>query len=90
MTDLEILAETSTFYSSSDNNNNDFLTIEEILYTILQRKGFTTKDRGLNNTVLRVKKVALEKRGDFINYSKLVSDNNLGRSLSKYAHYFLL
>jgi hypothetical protein len=43
MTNLEILAETSTSYGSSDNNNNNFLIIKEILYIILQRKGFTTE-----------------------------------------------
>jgi hypothetical protein len=57
MTNLEILADTSTAYGGSD--NNDFLTIEKILCTTLQRKGFRTEDQGLDNVVLGVKEVAL-------------------------------
>jgi hypothetical protein len=72
ITNLEILAKTCTFYSSSNNNNNDFLTIKKILCIILQKKGFITKDQGLDNTVLRVKKIALKKRSDFINYNRSV------------------
>jgi hypothetical protein len=90
ITDLKILAETSTSYSSSDNNNNDFPIIKEILYTILQKKGFTTKNQGLDNTVLRVKKIALKKRGNFINHNRLVLGNNSGKSPDKCAYYSLL
>jgi hypothetical protein len=61
---MEILAETNTFYSSSDNDN--LSTIEETLYTILQRKCFTTTDPSLDNTALGVKEVALEERGGLI------------------------
>jgi hypothetical protein len=87
MINLEILAETSTFYNSSDNDNDNFLTIKEVLCTTLQRKGFITVDQGLNNTVLRVKKVALGEKGDFINYNRLVLSDNLGRSLGEYTHH---
>jgi hypothetical protein len=39
---VEILAKTGTFYSGSD--GDDFPTTEEILYTTLQKKGFTTEN----------------------------------------------
>ena len=62
MTNLEILAETGTSYGGSD--DDDFPTIEEILCTTLQKQGFTTEDQGPDNTVLGVKEVASEERGD--------------------------
>jgi len=64
---LKILAETGTFYDSSDDNN--LLIIEEILYITLQEKNITMTDLSLNNTALRVEKIALKKRNGFINYS---------------------
>lgn len=65
---MEILAETGTFYGGSD-DNNELPTIEEILYTTLQRKGFTTEDSNPENTVRGVEEVALEDRDGFIDHS---------------------
>jgi hypothetical protein len=43
-----------TFYSGGD---DDVPTIEEILYTALQKKGFPTADQGADNIILGVKEV---------------------------------
>jgi hypothetical protein len=85
MTDLEILADTSTSYGGSD--DDDFPTIEEILCTTLQRKGFRTEDRGLDNAVLGVEEVALGERGDFIANSRSASGDNSGGSPGECAHH---
>jgi hypothetical protein len=68
------LAETGTFYSGSD--DDDLPTIEEILYTVLQKKGFTTEDRTLDKTVLGVEVVATEDGGGSIDQSRSASGDN--------------
>lgn len=85
---VKILAETGTFYDSSDDNN--LLIIEEILYITLQEKSITMTDLSLNNTALRVEKIALKKRNGFINYSTSASDNDLSESSDECTHYSLL
>jgi len=85
---VKILAETGTFYDSSDDNN--LLIIEEILYITLQEKSITMTDLSLNNTALRVEKIALKKKNGFINYSTSASDNDLSESSDECTHYSLL
>ena len=55
---MEIFAVMGTFYGSSDDNY--FLTIEEILYSILPKKHFTMESQGLDHIVLGVEEVASE------------------------------
>jgi hypothetical protein len=82
---VEILVETSTFYGGSD--DEDLLTIEDILYTALQKKGFTTADPEPDNTVLGVEEVASEERGGFIDHSRSASGDNSGGSPGERAHH---
>lgn len=85
---VKILAETGTFYDNS--NDNNLLIIEEILYITLQKKGITMTDSSLNNTALRVEKIALKKRDDFINYSTSASGDDSDESSGECTHYSLL
>ena len=82
---MEILAETSTFYGGSD--DDDPHTIEEILYTALQKEGFTTEDQRLDNTAFRVEEATIEERGDFMDYNRSAPGDNSDRSLGEHAHY---
>jgi hypothetical protein len=94
MTDLwKFLAETGTFYdhggSSSDDDDDDLPTIEEILYTTLQKKDFTTEDSSPENTVRGVEEVALEERGGSIDHSRSASGGDSGGSPGERAHHSL-
>jgi len=80
---MKILVKTNTFYSGSNNNNYNFFTIKEILYTILQKKDYIIKDLNLKITVQEVKKVVLKKRHNLIGHSRSILDNNLGKSSDK-------
>jgi hypothetical protein len=82
---VEILTETGTFYSGSDSDNP--YTIEEILYTTLQKEGFITKDQRPDNTAFRVKEATTEERGDFIDYTGSALGDNSDRSPGEHAHY---
>jgi hypothetical protein len=78
---VEILAETGTFYSDSDNPH----TIEEILYTTLQQKCFTMEDQRLDNIAFRVEEAITEERGGFIDHNE--SAPSEGRSPGEHTHY---
>jgi hypothetical protein len=80
---VEILAETGTFYSDSDNPH----TIEEILYTALQQKCFTMEDQRPDNAAFRVKEATAEERGGFIDHNESAPSDNSGRSLGEHTHY---
>lgn len=82
---MEILAETGTFYNGSDGDNPH--TIEDILYTTLQRKGFITEDQRPNNTAFRVEGAIAEERGGFIDHNGSAPGGNSGRSPGEHAHY---
>ena len=82
---MEILAKTGTFYSGSNSNNPH--TIKEILYTTLQKKGFTTEDQRLNNTTFRVEEATTEERGGFIEHNGSALGDNSARSLGEHAYY---
>lgn len=85
---VKILAETGTFYDSSDDNN--LLIIKEILYITLQEKNIIMTDSSLNNTALKVEKIALKKKDGFIDYSTSASGNDSDESSDECAHYSLL
>ena len=85
---VEIFAETGIFYGGSD--DDDFPTIEEILYTTLQKEGCTMEESSPANIVQGVKEIALEERDSFIDHSRLASSNDLGRSLGERAYHPLL
>jgi hypothetical protein len=84
---VEILSETGTFYGGGSYDDNNLPTIEEILYTTLQKKGFTTEDSSPENTVEGVKEVALKERDGFIGHSRLASGDDSGGSPGERAHY---
>jgi len=77
---VEILAETGTFYSGSDDDDYDFSTVEEILHTTLQKKGCTTEDPNLEITVREVEEVVLEERRGPIGHSRSTSGDDSGGS----------
>jgi hypothetical protein len=85
MTDLrKFLAETSTFYSGS--NDDDLPTTEQLLYTTLQKEGFVTKDQRLDNTAFGVEATA-EERGGLIDHNGSAPSDNSGRSPGEHTHY---
>lgn len=65
----------------NDDDDRDLPTIEELLFTRLQKQGFTTEDRGPDKTGLGVEEVASEERGGSIDYTGLTQSDNSGRSL---------
>ena len=67
---METLAETGPFYGGSD--DDDLPTIEEIVYTTLQKNAFTTEDSSLENTARGVEQVALEERGRSIDHRRMI------------------
>lgn len=82
MTDLwKFLAEPGISYGDSD----DDFTIEEILYTTLRTKDFTTEDSSPENTVRGVKEAALEERRGFTDHSTSASGDDAGGSLGERA-----
>lgn len=69
-------------------DDDDLPAIEEVLYTTLQKEGFATEDRRLDNTVLGVEEVALEERGSgFINRNGSASGDIPGGCRGKQSHY---
>jgi hypothetical protein len=61
-------------------------TIEEILYTKLQKEDFATEDLRPDNTAIGVEEVAAEEKGGFIDYSGLASGDNSGGGRGERAH----
>lgn len=77
---------TGTVYGRSDEANDDendddrdLPTIEELLLTKLQERGFTTEDRGLDKTD-RVEGVASEERGGSVDQSRSAQSVDSGGS----------
>ncbi len=85
---MDNLAETGIIYSdkNKENNNDDyFLTIEEILCTALHEEGFATEDSKPDYTAQGVDDVAIEETGSSVDHSRLTPDNGLGTSKSECA-----
>jgi hypothetical protein len=85
---VDNLAETGIIYSDNNkenDNDNYFLTIEEILCTVLHKEGFATEDLKLDYTAQGVDNVAIEETSSFVDHSRLMPNNGLGISKSEYA-----
>jgi hypothetical protein len=84
---VEIWAETSIVYNKKESNGNDLPTIEDLLYTILKKKSFTTKDLSSDHKVWEVEKVVVEKKGDFTNYNRSALGKDSGSSPGECTYY---
>jgi hypothetical protein len=91
---VEILGETGTVFGGNgkekDDDDYNLPTIEELLYTTLQKKGFAMEDPSPDSTVQGVEEVALDERGGSINHSRSTPGDSSGNSQGERACYLLL
>ncbi|KAH8586159.1 hypothetical protein B0O99DRAFT_645286 [Bisporella sp. PMI_857] len=68
----------SSFPSSTSSENE--LHIKKLLYSILQKEDFTTKDSGPKETLCKIKELASEGKQDLIDHNWSASGENQSRS----------
>jgi hypothetical protein len=85
---VEILAESGNIHNDIDKENNDddddyFPTVEEILYTALQKEGFAMEESSPDHTARGIDSVAPEETDVSTDHSRSKSDNGSGTSRSE-------
>lgn len=78
------------YNGSGDDNDNDLPTVEEILYTALQKEGFATENRHPDNTAFGVGDATTEERGGSLDNNGSAPDDNSGGSPSEHTHYTIV
>ncbi len=75
-----------TNYNEND-DDFDLPSIEQLLYTTLQKESFIAEDQPLNNVTFKVGDRTLNKRGGSLNNNGLAPGSNLSGTLGKHALY---
>jgi hypothetical protein len=71
--------------NENDDDDCDLPSIEQLLYTTLQKEGFAAEDQRPKNTAFGVGDTTAKESGDSLNNNKSVPGDNSGGSLGEHA-----